>query len=85
MYVRSIMPDKANKPRRRTKKQKAEFNPSLREVMEIILEKYDMTLDTPLSELQANQDAMRGVVGVLSLALKDQTGIDWSQFLEQRY
>lgn len=84
MYVRATMPDKAKRPRRR-KKTSREFNPSLREVMEIILEKYDMTLDTPLSQLQENQDAMRGVVGVLSLALKDQSGIDWSQFLEQRF
>jgi hypothetical protein len=60
-----------------------DFDPTIREALEIILEKYEMNLDDKLSSLCANQDAMRGIIGTLSIALKDQEGIDWSKFVEK--
>lgn len=60
------------------------FDPTIHEALEIILDKYGLSLDNKLTELRTNQAALRGIISALSLALKDQDGIDWAKFLSQQ-
>lgn len=59
------------KPKRpRKRRAKKEYNPSLREVFEIILDRYDMTLDDKISTLKENQPALRGIIEAFNLAVE---------------
>lgn len=46
-----------------------EFDPSIQETLEIILERYDMSLSDKISELRDNQEALQGVLDAFSLAV----------------
>lgn len=58
------------KPKRSRKRSNKKYDPSLREVFEIILERYELTLDDKLSTLKENQPALRSIIEVFDLAVE---------------
>lgn len=44
------------------------YDPTLREVFDIILNRYELSQDDTLSTLKDNQEALHGLIDVLTLA-----------------